>query len=309
MDEMTLLNRRRDEVALPTDLSVARSRLLAEIRRAPGARSGRGPRPRRRGALVSAAGLAAALAVAATQLGGAAQMGGTAEPRKPPAERPISAAAVLETAALVAEKTEATTVRPDQWFYMKESQPVDSLPVYEHWSRMDGLLQALRGSDGKLKVTEAEKGRTNPAKTLREVAALPGDPDAMLRHFHELDRELTALSICEPGCPPGSEQDRRAYGAIQWYLKFGPVIPPDIAATMFRAMAKIPGVRIEENVATAEGRRGLAVVLDLGEAGRGYTILDPQTYRYLGVKSVRGGHSMAMSVLDSGIVDKPGETP
>jgi|GEM_PF-5352544 len=78
---------------------------------------------------------------------------------------------------------------------------------------------------------------------------------------------------------------------------------------MFRAMAKISSVKIEENVATAEGRLGLAVVLDLGEAGKGYTILDPQTYRYLGVKSVRGDQTLAMSVLDSGIVDKPGETP
>ncbi|WP_336216612.1 CU044_5270 family protein [Nonomuraea sp. LPB2021202275-12-8] len=304
MDEMTLLNRRRDEVPLPTDLSAAGNRLLAEIRRTPDARPRRAARPRRRGALVSAFGLAAALAVAATQLGGTA-----AAPPKSPAKQPTSAAAVLENAALVAEKTEATAIRPDQWFYMKESQPVDSFPVYEHWSRMDGLMQALRESDGKLKVTESEKGPTNSAKTQREVEALPDDPDAMLRHFHELKRNLAALSICEPECPPGSEQDRRAYGAIQWYLKYGPLIPPDTAATMFRAMAKIPSVKIEENVATAEGRLGLAVVLDFGEAGKGYTILDPQTYRYLGVKSVRGDHTMAMSVLDSGIVDKPGDTP
>ncbi|MEV4841248.1 CU044_5270 family protein [Nonomuraea sp. NPDC049486] len=296
MDEMTLLNRRRDEVPPPTDLSAARNRLLTEIRRTPDVRPRRAVR---RGALVSAACLAASLAVGATQLGGATEEG----------EPPISAAAVLENAALVAERTKATTVRPDQWFYMKESQPVDSLPVYEHWSRMDGAMTALRGSDGELKVSESEKGPANSAQTLREIEALPGDPDAMLRHFYRLKRERAALSICEPECPPGSEQDRRAYGAIQWYLKYGPIIPPDTAATMFRAMAKIPGVTVEEDVATAEGRPGLAVVLDYGEAGKGYTILDPRTYRYLGVKSVRGGHSMAMSVLDSGIVDKPGETP
>ncbi|MEU8205259.1 CU044_5270 family protein [Streptosporangium sp. NPDC049046] len=302
MDEMTLLSRRRDEVPLPTDLSAARNRLLAEIRHTPDARPRRVARRRWWGALAGVSGLAALAVVAA-------QLAGTTEAGKPPVTQPISAAVALENAALVAEKTEATTVRPDQWFYMKESQPVDALPVYEHWSRMDGVMAALRGSNGKLKVTKAEKGPTNPAKTLSEIEALPDDPDAMLRHFRELNRELTTLSICEPACPPGSEQDRRAYGAIQWYLKFGPIIPPDTTATMFRAMAKISSVKIEENVATAEGRPGLAVVLDLGEAGKGYTILDPQTYRYLGVKSVRGDHSMAMSVLDSGIVDKPGETP
>ena len=99
------------------------------------------------------------------------------------------------------------------------------------------------------------------------------------------------------------------YGAIQWYMKYGPLIPPEKAAAMYRAMAKIPNVTIEQNATTGEGRKGIGIVLDLGEAGKGYTILDPDDYHYLGVKVVDDGKIFAMSVLDSGIVDKPGEIP
>ncbi|MDA0638935.1 CU044_5270 family protein, partial [Nonomuraea sp. MCN248] len=221
---------------------------------------------------------------------------------------PLTAAEVLEDAALVAERTDVPDPRPDQWFYLKERQPIASAPVLETWSRMDGARTAVRQGDGGTVKAGAEKGPTNPLKTQQEVLAFPGEPDALLAHLRGMD-ERAALSICQPECPAGTEDDVKAFGALQWYLKFGPVIPPDKAAAMYRAMARIPNVKIEENVSTADGRTGLGVVLDLGEAGKGYTILDPADYRYLGVKSVRGGHELAMSVLAAGVVDRPGQTP
>jgi hypothetical protein len=218
---------------------------------------------------------------------------------------------VLERAALVPAATSAAEPRADQWLYIKESQHMapGELPTYEYWYKLDGSEMALRKPGGELKVTRAETGPTHPGKTLKEIQALPADPDALLEHFRTMKRELTPLSICEPECPAQKKQDVKAFGAIGWYMNHGALVPPDKAAAMYRALAKIPDVRIEENAADGDGRTGIGVVLDLGAAGKGYYILDSRDYHYLGLKVVRGTETSAMSVLGTGIVDEPGQLP
>jgi hypothetical protein len=298
MNEIDVLNDLRDEVPHRFDLRAEETRLLAAVR-AGATAPRRRPVTRLRWGLALAAACSVAVAgVAVTQLG---------ETGRPPVPGPPSTAMVLENAALAAVQTKADDIRPDQWFYIKESQHMGAdLPVFEHWSRMDGEESATR-VDGELRRGQ-EKGSTYPAKTAREVAGLPSDPDALLAHFRDLDEERMPLSICQPNCPAGSEGDVKAFGAIGWYMKFGPVIPPEKAAAMYRALAKIPNVTIEENTTDGDGRKGIGVVLTAGTA-KGYYILDSADYRYLGVKVVDGGETVAMSVLDSGIVDAPGETP
>ncbi|MEV0234519.1 hypothetical protein [Nonomuraea sp. NPDC050786] len=117
------------------------------------------------------------------------------------------------------------------------------------------------------------------------------------------------MSICQPNCPPEIADSVKAFGAIGWYMKFGPMIPPDTAAAMYRALARIPDVTVEENVTDGDGRAGIGVVLDTGESGKAFYILDPRDYHYLGTKIVNGGQTVSMSVLGSGIVDRPGEVP
>ncbi|WP_433243312.1 CU044_5270 family protein [Streptosporangium sp. CA-135522] len=306
MSELELLKKLRDEVPEKPDVRAEEHRLLAEIRAdssAPRRRSARSAPRLHWGLSLAGAGALAVAVLAATRFGG------TVEPvERPVAVRPPSAASVLERAALVAASTEAADIRPDQWIYMKESQHLrGDLPTFEHWARMDGEGNAVR-EGGRLKMGK-EKGPTYPAKTQRELEGFPTDPDALLEHFRNLPQELTPMSICEPECPAGTEKDVKAFGAIGWYMKFGPIIPPDTAAGMYRALAKIPNVTIEENATDGDGRKGIGVVLDLGAAGKGYYILDPGDYHYLGVKVVNDGQTSAMSVLDSGIVDKPGQTP
>ncbi|GAA2888899.1 hypothetical protein GCM10010517_52960 [Streptosporangium fragile] len=66
------------------------------------------------------------------------QPGATEGPgNRPPALGQPSAAVVLENAALVAARTKTAEIRPDQWFYMKESQHLprtgeNELPAFEH---------------------------------------------------------------------------------------------------------------------------------------------------------------------------------
>lgn len=94
---------------------------------------------------------------------------------------------------------------------------------------------------------------------------------------------------------------------------------------MFRALALIPGVRIEQGVSDAAGRSGLGVWLE--HAGdtrpfREYEILDPATYRYLGTRTVwlrdafmpgsneptaRKGAVWSTALLSSVIVERPGQ--
>ncbi|GAA2888907.1 hypothetical protein GCM10010517_52970 [Streptosporangium fragile] len=173
---------------------------------------------------------------------------------------------------------------------------------------MDGVKSALRVK-GELKITDAEKGPTHPGRTRQEVERFPADPDALLERFRTLERERATLSLCQPNCPAGTAADVKAFGAIGWYMKYGPLIPSDTAAAMYRALAKIPNVKIEENATDMDGRRGVGVVLDLGEAGKQYYILAPGDYRYLGTKIVDGGETSGMSVLASGIVDEAGQVP
>ncbi|WP_285778730.1 CU044_5270 family protein [Microtetraspora sp. NBRC 13810] len=314
---MTVLNRLREGIPPQQDVGAERNRLLAEIRGESSVPVRLGPaRPKvrlRRGlALAGAFGLAAAVTVTVARLDGGPK---TPVTRPPVAAVQVSAASVLEKAALVAEKSKVVAWRPEQWFYLKKTQPGSPvLPVYELWTRMDGERQAVREADGKLRVGPGEKGPMNPAKTQRKIENLPSDPGAMLEHFREdADGMRFGRTICgdpSPPCPAGTEKDVEAYAALRWYMEYGPLIPPDKAAAMYRAMAMIPGIQLDENATTTEGRKGIGVVFDAGPGGKHYTILDPVDYRYLGVKDLtRSGRVVGGSVLASGLVDKPGETP
>ncbi|WP_250562159.1 CU044_5270 family protein [Sphaerisporangium fuscum] len=314
---MTMLNRLREGVPPQTDLDAERNRLLAEIRGGSGAPAAVRLRPVRPMArlrwgltLAGALGLAAAVTVTLTRLDGGA--GTPAVPRPPATTAAVSAASVLEKAALVAEQTKIVKWRPDQWYYVKQTQDLPINPVWEQWIRMDGSREAVREWHGKLKIGPGEKGPMNPAKTQRRIEDLPSDPDAMLDYFRDdADGMRFGRVICgeQTPCPEGSEKDVEAYAALQWYMEYGPIIPPDKAAVMYRAMAKIPNIQIDENATTMEGRKGIGVVFDAGAAGRIYTILDPGDYHYLGMKTVTADRTFGFSVLASGIVDKPGETP
>ncbi|MBB5083571.1 CU044_5270 family protein [Nonomuraea endophytica] len=313
MNEMDLLKEFRTEVPAQQDVRKEEERLLASIQRtANGAtdrdvttarNAPRRPVVRLRTGLALAGVLAAvaAAAVVVPQLGGR-----ESESVALPEASPSSAVMVLENAALVAARTKPAEIRPDQWFYMKEAQH-DLGPDFETWNRMDGRRAALR-EGGKLRVGPPEKGPTHSGKTQQEVGALPTDPDKLLAHFRGLDKLRPLLSLCQPNCPAGTEKDVDVFGTIGWYLKFGPMIPADTTAGMYRALAKIPNVTVEENAVDGAGRQGIGVALDLGRAGKSTLILDAGDFHFLGVKNEVDGRTMAMSVLASGIVDKPGET-
>lgn len=99
-------------------------------------------------------------------------------------------------------------------------------------------------------------------------------------------------------------------------------MPPKLEAAMYRALGKIPGVGVEVDVEDAAGRKGLGVFREAGGLDtREYLILEPETFRYLGMRVLwlrdemsgssdlmfRAGSVYSTAELASGIVEKAGQ--
>jgi hypothetical protein len=258
---------------------------------------------------------------------------------RPPAERIVPAVetvllnskTVLEEAAKTVEKrADAPEPRPDQWQYTKtlNVQPGDGrTTTHESWLRYDGKQSAGRDPEGNFQVQDVPPDPgdddLSPQQYRQKLLKLPTDPDELLAHVQG-DRHWIDYPK-EEGVPKGVEDpDARAYRILSVYLNQQAVMPPDLEAAIFRAMAKIPGVKIEQDVKDATGRTGLGMFrATIGEEEqRRYLILDPRTYRVLADQSIwlqdeliqgevafKKGPVFANVLLASGIVDRPGDVP
>ncbi|MEV4892685.1 CU044_5270 family protein [Nonomuraea sp. NPDC055795] len=254
-------------------------------------------------------------------------------PRHSPEIRPVpfvetitlNSETVLEQAAETIEKRSmAPEPRPDQWQYTKifNVQPADGrTSTYESWLRYDGKQSAGRDMEGNFRVEDVAPDPgdddLSPQAYRKKLLKLPTDPDKLLAHVagdrHWIDKPR------EEGVPKLVEApDVRAYRILTLYLMQQAVMPPKLEATIFRALAKIPGVRIEPNVKDATGRTGLGLYRS-ADSPRRYLILDPGTYRVMADQTVwlqdevRDGKVIAEKGaifadvwLAAGIVDRAG---
>ncbi|WP_436757300.1 CU044_5270 family protein [Streptosporangium sp. V21-05] len=264
----------------------------------------------------------------------------TQVPSPPVGATPVEAEVVLERAALMAEtRKRDTTPRPDQWMYRKVvvKQPNDTEnDVQEYWTRYDGTRHAFRQDGGEMDVRTHEPDPDDDDLSPREYAAkladLPADPDRLLAHVRG-DRHW----ITKPEDDPGGKEhpDERAFRVLSVYLGQEVPMSSELEAAIFRALARIEGVRTEAGVRDALGRPGigLAYEVDAPRAGtrrdvngqvvsRSYVILDPTTYRYLGSRvdylqdEVLGGELIfpkgsvhATAEVAAGVVDELGQIP
>ncbi|MFI6732646.1 CU044_5270 family protein [Nonomuraea sp. NPDC050451] len=243
----------------------------------------------------------------------------------------LNSETVLERAAKTVEKRAAAPEpRPDQWEYTKifNVQPADGQTrTHESWLRYDGKQSAGRDPEGNFRVQDIPPDPgdddLSPQQYRKKLLKLPTDPDKLLAHVagdrHWIDYPK------EKGVPKQVEDPAsRAYRILSLYLKQEAVMPPKLEAAIFRALAKIPGVKIEQNVRDATGRTGLGLFRStIGEeVRRRYLILDPRTYRVMADQSIwlrdemirgevafRKGAVYADVWLATGIVDEPGEVP
>jgi hypothetical protein len=259
--------------------------------------------------------------------------------QRPPAMRALpsvetillNSETVLERAAKTVEKRAAAPEpRPGQWQYTKilNVQPADGrATTQEGWLRYDGKQIAGRDQDGNVQVQDVPPDPgdddLSPQQYRQKLLKLPTDPDKLLAHVQG-DRHWIDYPK-EEGVPKDVEDpDSRAYRILSLYLKQQAVMPPKLEAAIFRAMAKIAGVKIEQGVRDAAGRTGLGLFRStIGEeAQRRYLILDPRTYRVMADQSIwlhdeeingevvaRKGAVFADVWLAAGIVDRPGEVP
>ncbi|WP_433365100.1 CU044_5270 family protein [Streptosporangium sp. CA-115845] len=254
---------------------------------------------------------------------------------------PVNAEVMLRQAALMAEKRlpDGISPRPDQWLYRKSvvRQPADgSVEVQEYWTRYDGTRQATRLGRRPMetRTIEPDPGDDDlsPRQYAARLAKLPTDPDRLLAHVrgdrHWQDKPDEERGLDEPA-------DARAFRVLSVYLGQGVHLPPKLEAAIFRALARIPGVRVDLGIRDAAGRPGMGIAYEVGAPGfgtqrdengqvteRSYVILDSTTYRYLGSRTdflrdrlISGevvftqGSVFATAEVAAGVVDEPGQIP
>jgi hypothetical protein len=278
----------------PAARAEARAALLERARR----------RPRRRRALVAAVAAAGvAAAVVATNLG---------------ESRPglsIASADVLERAAAAAERKPFTPPRPDQWIYI-EDRLSDGETVLR-WHRADGRGLARIDEHGTLhvEIARADPRRPGLFQGYEELDALPTDPDTLLRWAYRQAENVTGAGLTEHG---------DVYAIFNGMLRSN-VVPPDLEAAIFRALKRVPNVRVEP--IEVRGRPALAV-RQTEDWLREELLLDRESYTYLGERStvtrnaridplkagnetgeVRKGERVVSERVATAIVDRPGERP
>jgi hypothetical protein len=275
--------------------------LRAELTEAPPVRTRRGRVPWRLMAAATAL-VAGAAAVVIVETG-------RSTPHRAPAP---------PTLELVAQRVEQQPVprpRPDQWVYSPELHnwevaPGNTIGVLrgkikvEEWWRFDGthIAKSVQGSKlevvrvlrpgEKLSRRDVEPGvgavggpaiwDSSPRVLYDYVAKLPTDPDALLTRIRHDVRD--------------SGRDVSTFGRITQIIEDDKLIPPKTNAALYRALAKISGVRLVPGVTDLAGRTGVAVTRTEGR-NRIEVILDPSTFRYLGYRTVAAADVWAKGKL------------
>jgi hypothetical protein len=341
MDEIDQIRAARPSDDYPAPArAVARARLGAAIAEAAApatpepatpepAGQGRLPRGRvRRVAIAAALAVAVAVSLTVTQ-----QLSRDGAP--PPAGPTANAAELANSAAAAAAAHPAPTPGPHQWVYSRElrveyggGKPFSE----EHWVRVDGRKFAYPISDRR--VDHAEKvvketrdyrstlsarrpgcpdtpDRIPPGVGLGrffpDPAAVPTDPDGLLAAIYRL--------VQDPACAPvlvGDTVQDRAFLLIDGMLQT--LMPADVRAALFRALAKIPGVTVVQGATDAAGRRGVAFARAAAIEGPGSSdwlrleiILDRHTSRYLGARHVVTRDHFVPNAGRRGTWDRKGE--
>ncbi|MFF2613993.1 CU044_5270 family protein [Kitasatospora sp. NPDC058046] len=245
---------------------------------------------------------------------------------------------LLARIALAAAGSEQPAVRADQFVYIESrvayaaqsagGGPVTMAPAHTRqvWLSADGsrpgLLREEGGPDSRLGEDGPVLHLDQPGATARPeafgggggpsvgepthafVAALPTDPDALLRLIREQTRGQ------------GQDPDQRAFTAIGDLLA-ETWAPPQVGAALYRAAERIPGVTVVASAVDAAGREGVAVART-AYGRQTQWVFDRSTYAFLGERTVLAEDGDAgpagtvvgtSAVLARAAADRVGELP
>ncbi|MFJ9682571.1 CU044_5270 family protein [Streptomyces sp. NPDC101194] len=218
---------------------------------------------------------------------------------------PRGAAVLLDRIASVAAKKGEQKVTDDQFVYVKTLQtendgklgsPVKLTKPRERevWmSQKAGPVidVGLIHEDGsyypiEVGVPDGEPAVGYPAGLSRPtytwLASLPTDPDALLQRLTtEIARDQDQRNT------PAKDRDQAqdTFDTIGELLR-ETVMPPQTAAALYKAAAKIPGVTVDSDAVDAAGRHGIGVARDNTRTGDRTTwIFNSTTLEYLGERS------------------------
>jgi len=198
---------------------------------------------------------------------------------------------VLERAAAAAEQQPFTPPRDEQWVYIEDrfSGSRGAPGTWQTWRRADGGGYAWI-ENGTLHVEKMDPPRRavpTPFDDYKSLSALPTDPDALLRWAYEQAETIT---------------DRDDVYLQFTHMLRSNVLPPDLQAAIYRAIARVPDVTVE--TIDVFGRPAI-VLAQTTDRVREELLLDPETYAYLGE---RRGDVVSQRVT-AAIVDEPGARP
>ncbi|MEU4191058.1 hypothetical protein AB0E69_04110 [Kribbella sp. NPDC026611] len=138
------------------------------------------------------------------------------------------------------------------------------------------LLKTTKPTVDLSRCGEAAGGRCTPSwvtPTPEFLAKLPRDPNALLT---ALLADTTALGRPSP-------PNLRAFLHLSAVLNSG-LVPADLRAALYQAAAKIPGIQLEKNVVTLDGRTGRAI--SLTETDLRHDIVISDAGEYIGERTV-----------------------
>jgi hypothetical protein len=300
VDELELIKRRYERIAAPRPsvLDSGQERLLAAVNA-----TGRAPGGRR-----VVLRLAAVVTVAVALVAGLSAVRDRDQGTAPAGSPAVRLAQRAET---VARSEPLVTMGPHQWIYVRSMQrDTRSRPerrVVESWIRMDG--------------------RRSPANRLplavhgTVLAGMPEDPAAALsRIYAEVDRirarpepkgRVTEYAAGIMGVTRDTAVFNFVTGLLDSYF-----VTPRVQAALYGALSRLPGVGVLPDAQDAAGRHGVVLYIATSDNSRLELILDPRTYRYLGLRDVlTRGHGHPEEViywaarLSAQPVARPGERP
>ncbi|MET8980092.1 CU044_5270 family protein [Streptomyces sp. NPDC004539] len=270
-----------------------RRRLLDEIA---------GPSPRRRGLpsrrLLLSGALAGTLAagVAAYQIAA------------PHGSQTAAAADILGRAADTLSPARPLHPRPEQYVYSETTLVTGALVNRNRtWSSADGSRPGLRESHGDIDNSTTTLPPYRPGQGLLDapyltLARLPTDAEALLAR---LTRDPSVLLHKSP-----ATRTLAVWGLMRGLVS---TAPPAQQAALFRAAARLPGIRRTDTAVDIDGVTGVAVGLDDPALGRVEMVFDAVDSHYLGERVVQSDRpdqvQFSYAVRRIGVVDRPGLLP
>ena len=132
--------------------------------------------------------------------------------------------------------------------------------------------------------------------------SLPADPDDLLA---EIESDVATVDA-------DLDRDHVVFSRIGDLVREG-LVPPRVAAALFEAATRIPGVRVESDASDALGRRGIGISHE-DRLVRSVWIFDPQTFEVIGTRdyAVLDGPDLligASAVLERAVTDTAGLAP